>query len=63
MAIDCRKCGTGYCPVCRESCPGCGEVDVADPKIMQTRKQVRDHMNRNWRESVTSGQVGGIVTI
>lgn len=46
MAIDCKKCKTGYCPVCKEQCPECGEADVADAKTMQTRKQMRDHMNR-----------------
>lgn len=47
MAIDCKKCGTGYCPVCKEKCPKCGEVDVADEKTMKERDQMRRHMNRN----------------
>ena len=47
MAVDCKKCGYGYCPVCKDKCPKCGKVDIADEKTMQTRRQMKEHMNRN----------------
>ena len=47
QAIDCKKCGKGYCPVCKDKCPGCGEVDVADEKTMRIREQMKIHMNKN----------------
>lgn len=47
MAIDCKKCGKGYCPVCKDACPECGETDTADEKTMRERVQMRAHMNRN----------------
>lgn len=46
MAINCKKCGENYCPVCKEKCPKCGEADIADDKTMGTRKQMREYMNR-----------------
>lgn len=47
MAIDCEKCGYSYCPICKDKCPQCGEIDITDEKTMQTRKQMKEHMNRN----------------
>ena len=46
MQIQCKKCGKWYCPVCKEKCPKCGEVDIADEKTMKTREQMRKRMNR-----------------
>lgn len=46
QAIDCKKCGENYCPVCKEKCPKCGEKDVADKKTMTIREQMKQHMNR-----------------
>jgi len=46
QAIDCKKCGENYCPVCKEKCPKCDEKDVADEKTMTIREQMRRHMNR-----------------
>jgi len=46
MQIKCKKCGEFYCPVCKEKCPKCGKVDIADEKTMRTREQMRYHMNR-----------------
>jgi uncharacterized OB-fold protein len=46
MSIACKKCGTLYCPVCKERCPECRTIDVADEKIMEVRKQMKAHMNR-----------------
>lgn len=45
MAIKCKKCEEYYCPVCKEKCPKCGEVDIADKKTMRIREQMRKHMN------------------
>ncbi len=42
--INCKKCGEIYCPVCKERCPKCGEVDIADKKTMKTRGIMRKHM-------------------
>ena len=47
MAIDCKKCGYGYCPVCKDKCPECGEIDIANEKTMQTRKQMKEHIDKN----------------
>ena len=44
--IDCQKCGIAYCPVCKDKCPDCGEVDIADEKTMRDRRQMKAHMNR-----------------
>ena len=46
MSIDCKKCGTEYCPVCKDKCPNCGEVDTADDKTIETRRQMKHHMNK-----------------
>lgn len=41
MAIDCKKCGEGYCPVCRDQCPKYGEVDIVDEQTMKIRRQMK----------------------
>jgi hypothetical protein len=41
MAINCKKCNEPYCPVCKEECPKCGEVDIADEKTMSLRAKMR----------------------
>lgn len=46
MSINCKECGTDYCPVCKSACPKCGTVDVADEKTMETRKQMKAHMEK-----------------
>lgn len=51
QSINCKKCSYHYCPVCKEKCPKCGEIDVADEKTMGIRKQMRDHMNRNRKKT------------
>ena len=46
-SVTCKKCGEYFCPVCKnDKCPKCGEVDIADEKVMSDRKKMRDHMNR-----------------
>lgn len=47
MSVNCKKCGENYCPVCKDKCPKCGEVDVSDEKTMRIREQMRKHMNQN----------------
>ena len=47
QAINCNECEEGYCQVCKEKCPKCGKVDIADTETMQAREQMRLHMNRN----------------
>lgn len=47
MSINCKQCNTGYCPVCKECCPNCGTVDVADEKTMDIRKRMKIHMTIN----------------
>ncbi len=44
MGINCKKCGEYYCPVCKESCPKCGAIDIADEKTMKIREQMKKHM-------------------
>lgn len=44
QVIDCKKCGKGYCPVCKEKCPSCGGVDIADAKTMETRQKMKRHL-------------------
>ncbi len=44
--IKCKKCGEVYCPVCKEKCPKCDEINIADEKTMKVREQMRCHMNR-----------------
>jgi len=46
QAIDCKKCGENYCPVCKDVCPKCGERDTADANTMNIRQQMKDHMNQ-----------------
>lgn len=47
MSINCRKCQENYCPVCKEKCPKCGEIDIADEKVMVVRKKMKNHMSKN----------------
>lgn len=47
QVIGCRKCGEGYCTVCKDKCPKCGETDIADEKTMYIRKQMKQNMDRN----------------
>lgn len=47
MTISCKKCGEYYCPVCKNKCPKCGEIDIVDKKTMENREKMRWHMNRN----------------
>lgn len=47
MTIECKKCREYYCPVCKDKCPKCGKVDIADEKTMYTREQMREHMVKN----------------
>lgn len=44
QVIDCKKCGKTYCPVCKEKCPECGLLDIADFKTMEIRKKMGKHM-------------------
>ena len=46
MQIKCKECGEFYCPVCKENCPKCGKVDIADEKTRRIREQMRRHMNK-----------------
>ena len=46
MLIDCSKCGTAYCPVCKDICPKCNHLDVADEKTMLNRQQMKRHMRK-----------------
>ena len=45
--INCKRCNTRYCPVCKEKCPKCGKEDIVDKKIMREREQMRKHMDRD----------------
>jgi hypothetical protein len=46
QSINCKKCNHHYCPVCKDKCPNCGEIDVADEKTMLIRKQMKAHMHK-----------------
>lgn len=46
MAIDCKECGEGYCPVCKDVCPKCGNKDIADKQTMDVRRAMRSHMDK-----------------
>ena len=47
QSISCKKCNHHYCPVCKDKCPKCGEIDISDEKTMLIRKQMKEHMNKN----------------
>ena len=38
QSINCKKCDYHYCPVCKEKCPKCGEIDIADEKNNGNKK-------------------------
>ena len=41
-SINCKECGTYYCPVCEELCPNCGKDGIRDDNH---RKQIEE-----WRK-------------
>ncbi len=46
QTTNCKKCAQAYCPVCKEKCSNCDEVDIGDKKTMEIRELMRKFKHR-----------------